>query len=658
MTWHSPLPARLLAAASLLLAGHVVAAPEDLTDLSLEELLKTEVISASRLAQKSSESPSSLSVVTADDIRTFGWRTLAEALNAMRGLFTSNDRNYSFLGVRGFDRPEEFNGHILFMIDGQRMNENIFDSANIGNEFMLDLDLIERIEFIPGSGAAIYGNNAFLGMVNVVTKQGRAINGVQMAGDARRFDTYQGRISYGKTLDNGADVLLSATHFDSAGPETLYFPAFDSPATYNGIATRMDGERSDRLYGRVQFEAFTLAGGYVGRHKRVPTAAYGERFNDPVSHTDDRQFYGNLTYEKALTDASSVRMRGFYQGYEYCAGAAYLDAGSRVVNHDESSGRWWGGEAQLTTRAFERHRIILGLEYQHDLRQRLLNVDLDPYALLGYSNRSGHRVQVFAQDDIQLRDDLILSAGLRFDHHHMLENIQLNPRLGLIWHPVDSTTFKLLYGSSFRAPNAWNLDYNPYFYGVRTTLAEERIRSYESVVEWRGRDGIKLLGTLFFNDISQMLQPHPDTALLDNLGRYHAYGGELEAEKRWRSGRLFKLSYTYSRVDDENRQSAWAIGSPQNLVKIHYAEPLFDDIARLGVETIYIGDRKTYGRNIADAYGLVNLNLASDRLVHGLDVSVGVYNLLDSRFLMLGSGIHDTLPMNGREWRVKLQLSF
>ncbi|MDP2903031.1 MAG: TonB-dependent receptor plug domain-containing protein, partial [Methylovulum sp.] len=233
---------------------------EDLTDLSIEELLNIEVVIASRFGQKTSKSPSSVSVLTARDIRTFGWRTLAEALNAMRGLFTSNDRNYSYLGVRGFLHPNDYNSRVLFMIDGQRMNENIYDGGYMAQEFMLDMDLVERIEFIPGSGSSIYGANAFLGLINVVTKTGRAINGVQLAGEAGSFDTYKGRASYGKKLDNGADILFSASHYDSAGVENLYFPDFDDPATNNGIAHNMDTERADRLFGRVQFEEFTLMG--------------------------------------------------------------------------------------------------------------------------------------------------------------------------------------------------------------------------------------------------------------------------------------------------------------------------------------------------------------------------------------------------------------
>ncbi len=640
---------------------------EDLTNLSIEQLMNVEVISASRLGQKASQAPSSVSVLTAGDIRTFGWRTLSEALNAMRGLFTSNDRNYSYLGVRGFMHPNDYNSRVLFMIDGQRMNENIFDGGYMAQEFMLDMDLVERIEFIPGSGSSIYGANAFSGLINVVTKTGKAINGAQLAGEVGSFNTYKGRASYGKKLDNGADMLFSASHYDSAGVKNLYFPEFDNPATNNGIAHNMDTERADRLFGRIQFEEFTLTGGFVDRFKRVPTAAFGAIFNDPDFHTVDQQFFGNLKYNKALTDKTSLQLKGFSQGYEYAADEAY-DNGGRVINHDVASGRWWGGEAQLTSTIFDRHRLMVGLEYQYDQRQRLLNYDIDPYATYQDSNRHGHRVELYAQDDIQILDDVIFSAGLRLDYHHMLKNLQLNPRLGLIWNPLESTIFKLLYSSTFRAPNAWERDYTSSTNTPNPNNYEERIKSYESIVEWHSTTGLKLIGDLFYNDISQLLEQNIDPGFgangpFINMGNYHAFGVELEAEKRWDSGRLFKASYTYSRLTDEAEGGMWAKASPQNLFKLHYAEPLFNNFAKLGIENIFIDERRTSQDSIADAYNQLNLNLSSDKIVPGLDVSLGAYNLFDSHYQMLGgTGPADitqkVIPMNGREFRLKLQVTF
>ncbi|MGR8931125.1 MAG: TonB-dependent receptor plug domain-containing protein [Gammaproteobacteria bacterium] len=648
------------------LASDVALSQEDLTDLPLEDLLKVEIIS-SRLPQKSSEAPSSISVLTAEDIRSFGWRSLAEALNAIRGLFVSNDRNYSYLGVRGFRHPNDYNSRVLLMVDGQRMNENIFDGAYIGQTFLLDIGLIERIEFIPGTGSSIYGANAVLGLINVITKTGKAINGTQVAGEYGSFDTYKGRLSYGKQFDNGTDLLLSASHYDSAGATNLYFPEFDAPSSNHGIAENRDDERADRLFGRVQYQAFTLMGGYVDRYKQIPTAPYQTLFNDPDTHTSDTQFFVNLKYVKALSDNTDLSAKGYYQGYDYHGVYPYQDV-TRIVNEDYATGRWWGGEIQLTSTAFERQRWLLGLEYQYDQRQHEVNYDIAPYVSYVDANRAGHRVELYAQDDIQIYDRVIFSAGLRLDYHHMLNNLQINPRLGLIWNPTDNATFKLLYSSTFRAPNAWERDYSTLVNTPNPNNYEEHIKSYEALLEWRSANGILMTGNLFYNSITGLLEQNNlpgfgGVGQFVNVGNYDAIGFELEAEKRWYNGRLLKLSYTYSRVEDKRNGSIWAYASPENLLKLHYAEPLFNDLARVGIENVFVDQRRTVQPGIADAYYQLNVNLSSNRLIPGVDISIGAYNLFDSHYQMLGGTgpadiTQNILRMNGRQFRLKMQITF
>ncbi|WP_347986640.1 TonB-dependent receptor [Methylomonas sp. AM2-LC] len=639
---------------------------EDLTNLSLEELLKVDVISANRLGQKLNQAPTSMSVWTAGDIRTFGWRTLSEALNAMRGLFTSNDRNYSYVGVQGFSQSFDYNSRVLFMIDGQRMNENIYDGGYMAQEFMLDMDMVERIEFIPGAGASIYGANAFSGLINIITKTGHAINGTQLAAEGGSYDTYKGRISYGKKLENGTDVLVSASHYDSAGVPSLSYPEFNNPANplsaNKGVAKYSDAEYADRLFGRATFQEFTVMGGYVGRLKQIPTGSFGVNFNDPNNRSNDQQFFGNVKYQKDLSSKTSIMLKGSYQGYDYSAVSPYSTP--TVLNMEGASGRWWTGNAQLTSTVFNRQRLLMGLEYQYDQRQHIYNYDILPHQNYYDTRNNGSRVQLYTQDDIQLLDNLVFSAGGRFDYSHLMKNLQINPRLGLIWNPRENTTYKLLYSTTFRAPNIWENTYNIGLVANPTNL-EENIKTYEGIVEWRLSSGLKLMGNLFYNDIYQILQTANTSNgdIVTNDGHYHTRGAELEAEQRWNEGRMLKFSYTYNLLTDANHANVWGYGSPQNMFKLHYAEPLFNNFATLGVENVYIGDRKALQGGLADAYNLINLSLSSDRLARGLFASVNLYNLLDTHYQMLGgTGSSDItqniLLMNGREFRVKLQFTF
>ena len=149
-----------MAAAPVAIAGDGVASR--LGQLDLADLLDIDIQTASRFSQKRSEAPSSVTVIMADEIRAHGYERLSEILNSVRGLYAYTDRLYEFAGVRGFGRPEDYNSRMLLLIDGIRMNEPVYGQGSLGTEFPLDVELIERVEFVPGPGSAVYGNNAML----------------------------------------------------------------------------------------------------------------------------------------------------------------------------------------------------------------------------------------------------------------------------------------------------------------------------------------------------------------------------------------------------------------------------------------------------------------------------------------------------------------
>ncbi len=120
------------------------------------------VFGASKYEQKVSEAPSSISIVTAEDIKKYGYRTLADILRSVRSFYISYDRSYSYAGARGFGRPGDYNSRILVLIDGHRSNDNVYDGALLGTEGVIDVDLIDRVEIIRGPGSSLYGSNAFL----------------------------------------------------------------------------------------------------------------------------------------------------------------------------------------------------------------------------------------------------------------------------------------------------------------------------------------------------------------------------------------------------------------------------------------------------------------------------------------------------------------
>src|ERR1700736_3593321 len=123
----------------------------DLLDLSLEELMSIEIDSvygASGFKQKVAEAPASVTIITSEEIQKFGYRTVADILRNVRGFYVTYDRNYSYLGVRGYGLPGDYNSRIALLIDGHRLNDAIYAAAPVGPEFPIDIDLIDRVEVI------------------------------------------------------------------------------------------------------------------------------------------------------------------------------------------------------------------------------------------------------------------------------------------------------------------------------------------------------------------------------------------------------------------------------------------------------------------------------------------------------------------------------
>ncbi len=178
---------------------------------------------------RSTDVPASITIITADEIREFGYRTLADILQSVRGFNVVYDRNYSYVGVRGFLEPGDYNARILFLLDGHRLNDNVYDSAPVGTEFPVDVSLIDHVEIIRGASSSVYGTGALLAVINVVTKRGRDLDSLKVSGAAGTLRTYKGTATYGARFNNGVEMLISGTDYRSHGYSSLFFPEFNSP---------------------------------------------------------------------------------------------------------------------------------------------------------------------------------------------------------------------------------------------------------------------------------------------------------------------------------------------------------------------------------------------------------------------------------------------
>lgn len=635
--------------------------PPDLSTLDLEQLMQVEIIyAASKREQKLREAPSAVTVVTADEIRQHGFRTLADVLRSLPSFYVTYDRNYSYVGVRGFARPGDYSSRVLLLVNGLRTNDNIYDQAYVGEEFLVDVDLIDRVEVVRGPSAAIYGSSAFFAVINVVTKRGGDAPGSQIAASAASFDSYAGRVSYGRSGANGVDVMMSASYAEADGRARLYFPEFDDPSTNNGIVEKGDGEGYRKAFASLSKGPFSLQAGHVSREKRVPTGSYSTTFNDHRLVTTDGSTLTSVAYTRSSADRTSLDARIHFGQYRY-EGAYPFDA-SLPANQDESRGEWWGLDLDAARPLLRRHLITVGLEYRDNYRQDQLNYDPEPFAVWVDQKSSSRRFGAFAQDEIKLSRTFTLHTGVRLDWYDTFGSAT-SPRVAAIFLPNEATTVKALYGQAFRAPNEYEFHYGGLdSYKTNPDLKPERIETLELIVERLLGRSVRVTAAGFRNRITDLiaLTLDPDDSLLvfRNAEAIDSDGLEVGIEANRGHGLAGRISYALQQSHDR-KTGAILTNSPRHMAKLQLRGDLANTGISGGLDTYLLSSRRTLAGSEAKGHTVTNLTLLAPR-VGRLGVSATVYNVLDTRYGDPGSEEHtqDIIEQDGRTFRLKASIQF
>lgn len=619
----------------------------------MQKLLALEVSSASTYPQKIHDAPSSVAIVTAENIRTHGYRTLADVLNSMRGLYITSDRSWSYLGVRGFSRSGDYNSRVLLLVDGIRVNDNIFGQAYLGSEFIVDIDLIERVEFLPGPAASIYGDNAFLGVINVVTKKAGAMLGTTLTGEAGSYENYKSGVRYGGVFENGAELVMSATVQDSEGDDWRYrgFP---------GDADGLDSEEYHKLFAKFSYQGLTLEAGHIHREKQNPTAPYGTVWNDPRYGTVDEHTFASATYVSQLSDSLDMRLHFNHGIFEYEGRYPY----PTTLTKDESSGRRSTAEARLTSTQFEQHKLVGGIEYIRDSELDQHNFDLTPRVRFVDEDRDANKYGIYLQDEFRLSERWLLNAGVRYDHYDSFGGTT-NPRLAAIYQPSQHDSIKFIYGRAFRAPNAYELYFGSSAPGAlqkgNTALDPETINTYE--VAWdrswsaNWQSHLSLFEYRIHDLISQQLDAADNKQVFRNVDEVHTAGLEIGLSGQFRSLQV-NSSVTYQDAHNGNTDE-WLMNSPRWLGKLALAFPLYGNW-QAGTELLYSSKRRTVGGDIGGQV-LANATLSRRDVLPGLDASVSLYNLFDKEYddpADSATNVQDTIHQDGRILRLKLDYRF
>jgi len=637
----------------------------DLVDLAIEELLQIEIVSgASRYEQEISEAPAAVTIITADEIRAFGYRTLAEALQHVRGLYLTDDHNYSYLGVRGFSRAGDYNTRVLVLIDGHRFNDNVYEAANLGGAFLLDISLVERIEVIRGPSSSVYGAGAFFGVVNVITRSAVQTTGREVTAGIGSYGTYQVSAQVDEHTAGGVGVRLAAAAYDSQGQD-LYFPEFDAPETNLGRAEGCDDERRYNYFADLTWKGLTLRGGGVWREKGIPTGPWGVVFNDPGTRSLDAQGYVELQHEHELTSqlhgtAALGIDRYFYKGW-WPFEEPSTEGTYRLVNKDTARGDWISAEYTATWQAHPRHKLIGGALYTNNYHQEQRNYD-EESVYLDLLHHSWTWA-LYVQDESALLPNLILNGGVRHDHYSRWGGVT-KPRVALIYDPFRATTAKLIYGEAFRAPSEYELFYNDGgdSHVAAENLDPETIRTFEAVLEQRVGRHLRCSLSAYMYEVDGLidLTTNPEEMLVfTNAGEVEAQGIEMEVEAKSTQGWHGRASYAYTDTRNRTTDSELA-NSPPHLFKLGVAAPPIRGRLTLAFDAQYTSERRTKSGEEAAGFWLGNLTLSATPLWGGASAALSIYNLFDEDYDHVASEEHlmEVIPQDGRHARLTITQRF
>ena len=639
------------------------AAMDQLLSLSLEELTRTKVRISTHTEQVLSRAPSVVSVITAEDIRATGATNLTEALQNVPGIYIKSN----LLGFKPqvMIRGSTAASQTLLMVNGAPIKDLQWSSGIYYKG--LPASTIERVEIIRGPGSALFGADAFAGVINVITKTAGKITQSEAGARAGSFDTQAGWMQSGGKW-NGFDVGFTAelSHTDGHDP---FIEKYGQSARY--------GYDNQDIRCSLGNGDWRLLADYM-RHSDMEIGLTGGAVLDPLTRAEDSRYniallYGNEAFARDWSLSTELRYRhidstsgdGFYEqppGYPgYPDGKRNLQRSAEKQLSFEASGLYTG---------FKTHAIRLGgghnwqdlYSVEHWVNYGtgpdgnplpaggpLVNISNSPYAFAPEKTRQISHL--FLQDIWTLAHDWELTAGARHDHYSDFGNT-LNPRLALVWQGTDRLTTKLMYGQAFRAPSYLEL----YSLTAATTpnpnLKPERSRTWDMAFSYLASRDLTLGLNLYRSAQADLIATNSAAAnQYQNTGSNTSHGVELEA--RWQATKTLRLTGNLSDRDDS------AFNSVPRQTAYLRADWAFMPGWNWNAQANWIGKHLPYGsRSPIGAYTLFDTTIRYARR-QGWEFAASVRNLFDVDAREYSSStLSSNLPLPGRSFYAETRYKF
>lgn len=683
----------------------------DLRDIVL--VPERSVSAASREVESIEDAPASVTVISAQELEAFAYPTILEALRGVRGYAVNFDSVYGNAAVRGLGTANDFSNRLLVLSDGAVLNENILYQPFIHYDGRTDLGDVQRIEVVRGPSSVLYGTGAVSGVVNLVLKDRDEPEGVHAQISSYDNSTARGRAGFVQRLGSDAGVWASVAGATSQGRDVSL-----APSTAVGDAGRTTREfdrfHTYTLTGKLWFKDLTLQSFWTARQDTIPTGNYGSRFGDTRSFGDDQRFLTELKFDHKLGRHASIMLRA-HLNYAYYHSDYWYDANPDMpatstdgtYNYFETYKSWWGGgEARGTVDLGSQLRLTLGGEavvheranmeggqydVDHTTVMQGLHVDA-PYQVLAGS----------ALLDWRPAKTLRVQAGVRFDRWNLSGNeladdgtnrgktsfSAVSPRVAIITKPTDSDIVKLMAGSAFRAPSAYERYYAD---GGSTqvpsntcgeTLKPETIYTAELEathkfnVDWAGVASV--YGTLARDVVESV--PVGDTcattASVDPALIYYRnshvdqrfLGADLELRRELRAGIMASVQYGYNHgryaaapTDDPSLPESTRLpNAPSHYAGFKMIFPIVTTAVN-GALRAALEDRRridTTTTEESERAVVVDAVISGAIARYGLRYAAGVYNLFNWQYALPAVPYASNLmPQNGRSFIFSLTMT-
>lgn len=612
--------------------------------VSLEDLMKAKVTVASNSEQTLRETPGVVTIITAKEIRSMGARDLIDVLRMVPGLdFAQDIDGVVGLGIRGNWAQE---AKVLVMVDGVDMSENAYGSQQFSAHY--PIDIIERIEIIRGPGSTIYGGNASLAVINIITRDAAKTNGVGIStyyGQLRNtFGRANVTVNAGRELKNGLAIVGSVS-FGKANmsDRTVTLPNI-------GKVNYADSSRIGQMMTNLSIKYKGLNVKYIFDNYTLQSTLITNSYLFQ-SHLGNISYDFKLGSKLTLTPKFSFKnqLPWFYQNKK---DTATYNSNIRTSRYITS--------AILNYKPIDKLDIIVGTEYFHD-RGALYSDESTSYF------RGNHRVvnyfNLAAYVQAQWFSKWVnVTAAVRVDKHNRFGTVAV-PRF-VLTKAFKKFHAKLMYSRAFRAPTIYNMDLN-------NNIRPERTEVFEAELGYRISNSMMLTVNVFYNNI---ISPIIYTYVNDvenytngmNMGTCGAEG-EFRINQDW-GNITANYSYYTSRQVDSNAYSVpgmvhMSLAFPTHKVTLNSNFKIWKTLS-LNVAGVYYSDRYGYNNNgellRSKPTVLLSSFLQYENIVKGFTAGVGVYDILGQnyQFLQAYNSNNDPLPGPGREIVMRLRYKF